>query len=165
MGRGAEERHSRVDAEIFMCNVVSLAGPVATIIAAIAAVLVTWRLGKGQLRIAEQQAAIAQQQAKTDLDQLRHNLFERRYAIYNAAKELIRYSVNYERPEDAPPLAGLDDLPDSKMMEYYTKLDEARFFFSTDVFQWLHMLRQQCDEYLRLRRTGTPRKAHPVVPG
>jgi hypothetical protein len=38
------------------------AGPVATIIGATAAVFVTWRLGSGQLRIAEEQRRIAQEQ-------------------------------------------------------------------------------------------------------
>jgi hypothetical protein len=75
-----------------MCAFVSLAGPTATIIAAVAAVLVavlvTWRLGKGQLRIAKQQAATARQQAELAAVRLQHDLFDRRFAIYEAAQKL-----------------------------------------------------------------------------
>jgi hypothetical protein len=72
------------------------AGPVATIIAAGAAVFVTWRLGRGQLRVAKQQAAIARQQADTatlqaDLANVRlqHDLYDRRYRLYEAARALL----------------------------------------------------------------------------
>jgi hypothetical protein len=66
------------------------AGPVATVIAAGAAVFVTWRLGRRQVAIAAQQAttaelqaATARQQADTALDRLRYDLFEKRYKIYD----------------------------------------------------------------------------------
>jgi len=58
------------------------AGPVATIIAAAAAVFVTWRLGRGQLRVAEQQAKFAEVR-------LQHDLFERRIAVFDAARDLL----------------------------------------------------------------------------
>jgi type II secretory pathway pseudopilin PulG len=77
-----------------LCNLLPLAGPIATIIAAVAAVVVTWRLGRQQLRIAQQQAAIAHQQAETALDRLRYDLFEKRYAIYDATRQLIRLTIN-----------------------------------------------------------------------
>jgi hypothetical protein len=69
-----------------MCNVVSLSGPAATIIAAAAAVFVTWRLGKGQLRIAKQQAATAHQQAELAAIRLQHDLFDRRFTVYDATR-------------------------------------------------------------------------------
>ena len=65
------------------------AAPVATIIAAGAAVFVTWTLGRWQVEIARQQAATATQQAATALDRLRHDLFERRIAVFDAARDLI----------------------------------------------------------------------------
>ena len=94
-----------------MCNLLPLAGPIATIIAAVAAVFVTWRLGRGQLQIARQQVEIAQQQATTSrhqaeiakqqaaiaFDRLRFDLFEKRYAIFTAIKELLKYLVNLPR--------------------------------------------------------------------
>jgi hypothetical protein len=69
-------------------NVVSLAGPAATIVAAVAAVFVTLRLGQAQLRIADQQAATARQQAELAAVRLQHDLFERRFAVYEAARDL-----------------------------------------------------------------------------
>jgi hypothetical protein len=67
---------------------VSLAGPIATIIAAGVAVFVTWRLGKGQLHIAEQQATTARQQAELAGVRLQHDLFDRRFAVYEAAQKM-----------------------------------------------------------------------------
>jgi hypothetical protein len=71
-----------------MCSVASLAQPAATVIAAVAAVFVTWWLGNGQLRIAKQQAATARQQAELAAVRLQHDLFDRRFAIYEAAQKL-----------------------------------------------------------------------------
>jgi hypothetical protein len=51
------------------------AGPVATMTAAIVAVFVTYRLGRGQLDTAELQARLA-------TVRLKHDLFDRRYEIY-----------------------------------------------------------------------------------
>jgi len=69
-------------------------GPVATIIASITAALITWRFASWQARIAQQQADTARQQANTAFDQLRYNLFEKRFAIYNTARELVVLVVN-----------------------------------------------------------------------
>jgi hypothetical protein len=55
--------------------VVSLAAPAATIVAASAAVFVTWRLGRDQLGIAKQQATTARQQAELAAVRLQHDLF------------------------------------------------------------------------------------------
>lgn len=75
------------------------AGPVATIIASITAALITWFFALRQIRVAKQQADTAKEQADTALDQLRFNLFERRVAIYEDTKTLIRHLVNTPRTE------------------------------------------------------------------
>jgi hypothetical protein len=72
-----------------MCQVASFLGPAATVMAATAAVFVTWRLGRGQLRIAEEQKRIAQQQAELAAARLRHDLYDRRFAVYTATQELV----------------------------------------------------------------------------
>jgi hypothetical protein len=59
------------------------AGPVATIIAAIAAVSVTAYFAWHQKSIAEQQAMFAR-------EKLKHDLFDRRYGIYFAFERMIR---------------------------------------------------------------------------
>ena len=71
----------------------AILGPISTLVAAIAASFITWRF-------ASQQARTAKQQADTALDQLRYNLFEKRYAIYNTAKEMIKYIVNQGSAND-----------------------------------------------------------------
>jgi hypothetical protein len=51
------------------------AGPIATGLAAVAALFVTWRLGKSQLLVAKHQADVA-------TVRLKHDLFDRRFEIY-----------------------------------------------------------------------------------
>ena len=132
-----------------MCNLLPLAGPVATIIAAAVAVFVTWRLGRGQLRIAKQQATTARQQAETALDQLRYNLFEKRYAIYNTAKEMIKFIATEG--------SNLTMERSSKIAQCFNALEEARFFFSPETCQWLHTLRHEhCERLLEAQATGAP---------
>jgi hypothetical protein len=105
----------------------ALAGPVATIIAAFAAVRVTYHFGKQQIRIAEVQAAtaaaqkdIAKSQRDIAYDRLKYDLFEKRYEIYLAAKKLIEYTSQLKKP---------GDVLDQSALELKVKLIEARFFF------------------------------------
>jgi hypothetical protein len=117
------------------------AGPVATIIASVTAADITFFFASRQARIAQQQADTAKQQANTALDQLRLNLFEKRYAIYNTARELIALVVN------KPTVQGFEVLP------LHATLNEAEFFFSPDICDWLRTLREQCTQLLILRST------------
>jgi hypothetical protein len=97
---------------------------------------VTWRLGRGQQRIAEQQAATARQQANTALDQLRYNLFEKRYEIYNCAIDLMMFLENEACKED---VRATDIVP-----KYFGTLDKARFFFPDDIFNFVRALQDRC---------------------
>jgi hypothetical protein len=96
-------------------------GPLATIFAAGAAVFVTWRIGQAQVRIAEGQAQTARAQRDIAFDKLKHDLFERRYAIYTAAKRIMERVIQ----------TGADERPidDHELMDMRIKLDEGRFFF------------------------------------
>jgi hypothetical protein len=78
----------------------SLAGPVATVIAAVAAVYVTWRLGQSQLQIARQQADTAKLQADLAEVRLQHDLFDRRFAVYEAARNLVLEVVRASNVSD-----------------------------------------------------------------
>ena len=120
-----------------------LAGPVATMMAAAIAALITWRFSLRQTQIAKQQA-------DTALDQLRYNLFAKRYAIYEAAKELVRLVINESNQKDFTALA---------VAPYYRTLDEARFFFSDDTCAWLRSLRNDCQKLLEAQRGGAQPKA------
>jgi type II secretory pathway pseudopilin PulG len=119
------------------------AGPVATVIAAVAATGVTgvfaWQqsnTGKQQANTAAQQAA---QQAKTAIDQLRFNLFEKRYAIYQDIENFLRTLIN---DADKPEFRAFDVAP------RYRVIDEAKFFFSPATCEWLEAVRADCQEFL-----------------
>jgi hypothetical protein len=117
------------------------AGPVATIIASVTAAGITFYFASRQARIAQQQADTARQQANTAFDQLRLNLFEKRYAIYNMTRELIALVIN------KPTVQG------SEVVPLYAALNEAEFFFSPDICDWLRTLREQCNQLLIQRST------------
>jgi hypothetical protein len=79
----------------------NFAGPIATIIAATAAFIVTLLLGKGQLKIAKQQAVTANQQANTALNRLKLDLYDKRFNIYTAVLDLYQVDMSNEfQPTD-----------------------------------------------------------------
>lgn len=122
-----------------MCPIVyqvfhDLAGPVATVLAAGAAFFVAWRFGS-------QQAAIAKTQAETALDRLRYDLLEKRYQIYDTAKQLMRVAVNDSMKKDF----GAGDV-----IPRYLVLDEALFFFPRDICEFLESVQKQCQRLIEL---------------
>lgn len=95
----------------------SFAGPLATIIAATAAVIVTVIFNLRQTAIAKAQKDIA-------LDRLKYDLFQQRYEVYSAAKSLIEHVIHqhdFEKTDGA------------HIRELRVTLDEARFFFGPEV--------------------------------
>jgi len=84
-----------------VCNLIQLAGPAATVIAAGVAVYVTWRLGQGQIMIAKRQADIADEQAKFASVRLQHDLFDRRFAVFEATQKLLIEVLETSNVSDA----------------------------------------------------------------
>jgi hypothetical protein len=115
------------------------AGPVATIIAATAAFYLTWRFGSQQVTIAAQQAVIAKTQANTALDRLRYDLFEKRYHIYDTAKQLMRISIND---------SGKKEFSAHDVIPLYLILDEAAFFFPANTCAFLDSMRTDCQKLI-----------------
>lgn len=118
----------------------TFAGPIATVIASIAATFITYRLGsmqaniaRGQARTAEAQKDIARDQLDIAYDKLKQDLFEKRYEIYQAAKGVIEVIFN------SSPI----NVSDPKLKTLRLKLDEARFFFPPDT-------RALCEEIEKL---------------
>jgi hypothetical protein len=62
----------------------AFASPIATVIAAFAAIIVTWRFSVAQLAIAQSQRDIA-------LDKLKLDFFPQRRQTYQTAKSLLEY--------------------------------------------------------------------------
>lgn len=112
------------------------AGPVATTIAAITAILVTRRFNKRQIAVSGAQRDIA-------LDKLKFDLFELRYGIYLAAKELIEYvSTHHE-------LVKVDS---NHIRSLYVKLDEARFFFDGNTIEFMQEIVSRAERRFELMR-------------
>jgi hypothetical protein len=130
-----------------------LAGPIATIIASIAAVTVTLTLGLIQARIARSQAntaeaqrQIARAQLEIAYDRLKHDLFERRFAVYTTAHQMIDKGVRSSNPP----------LWDHESIKLGEKLGESRFLFPQDIQEVcgkIQRLVYQVDEELRPKET------------
>ncbi len=113
-----------------MCAVLrDFAGPLATLVAAIAAIVVTALFNNSQLRIAESQRDIAR-------DKLKFDLFKNRYEIYEAAKALIEY-ISF--------IHDLEKSDATKIRNLYVKLDEARFYYPPDICKYLNDLHDRCE--------------------
>ena len=104
----------------------ALAGPAATVVAAFAAVCVTYifnmrqlEVSRQQARIAEAQKDIAKGQYEIAYDKLKHELFDKRYGIYTAARDLIDLVMR-------DPGAAYSN-PEVRTLRLH--VDEARFFF------------------------------------
>src|ERR1700722_20697338 len=97
------------------------AGPLATIIASITAAYFVRR-----------QWQTAQQQADTAKDQLRYSLFEKRYAIYVAARKAV--AISFERRDE-------DQMP-AELNALFLHFEEARFFFPDQIYLFLDQLRK-----------------------
>ena len=113
------------------------AGPVATVIAATAAVVVSGYF-------AWQQSTTAKRQAETAIDQLRFNLFEKRYAVYDTIQKFLDTLIT----ADADKLAfgAFDETP------YFRVFDEAPFLFSETTCKWLETIRADCEAVLYATR-------------
>ena len=120
-----------------MCNIVSFAGPIATIIAAAAAVFVTWRIGRGQLSIAKQQAEIAQQQAELATVRLQHELYDRRFAIFEAARNFLVHQIHV-----------YGNVSDESYKSYFRGTADAVFLLDDTVADYLEDIRNKA---LRLK--------------
>ncbi|MBV8888866.1 MAG: hypothetical protein JO267_06325 [Alphaproteobacteria bacterium] len=123
-----------------MADLLSLAGPAATIIAAGAAVFVTWRLGKSQLNISEEQKAIAYQQMKLAADRLQLDRYDRRFRIYNEARRFIIEDILRN-----------GRVSDHALMEFIGGTGDSIFLLDAQVTNYLMKIRKRA---IRLRFLG-----------
>lgn len=114
------------------------AGPVVTFFAAVVAGLITLRFGQVQARIATYQANIAKQQADTAKQQadlakvrLKHDLFDRRFAVYEAARGLLEE------------VTTVGDASNQALYDFAVALERATFLFTQPVNDYLHEFHEQ----------------------
>jgi hypothetical protein len=105
------------------------ASPIATFIATMTAAAITFTFARVQARIAASQRDIA-------LDKLKFDLFRNRYEIYEAAKKLLEY---------VPFIDDIEKSDASKIRSLYVKIDEARFYFPSDICAVLKEITDRCE--------------------
>jgi hypothetical protein len=108
------------------------AGPIATMIAACVAAGITFFFNRSQTRIASLQADVA-------IEKLNFDLFERRYALYVSARQLLEYLAVHRE---------FEKIDHTKIRSFYVTLDEGRFFLPDAVRKFLEELQNACEEYL-----------------
>jgi hypothetical protein len=105
-----------------------ITGPEATIVASLFAAL-----------FAAAQVCVARALKNIAYDKLKLDLFEKRYAIYSAAKKLIE-AVRGGRG------SRIEDV--NFFLEHYITLDEARFFFDCEIQSFLRNIIKEGEAYL-----------------
>jgi hypothetical protein len=108
------------------------AAPIAIMVAAFVAAGLTFFFNRSQTRIAKLQADVA-------LESLNFDLFEKRYALYVCAKQLIEYLAFQH---------DLEKVDHTKIRAIYVNLDEGRFFLPDSVRKFLDELHQASEEFL-----------------
>jgi hypothetical protein len=106
------------------------AGPVATVIAALAAAYFAW-----------QQSRTARRQADTAIDQLRFNLFQKRYEMYQRLRQTMWRVLDH-------------DTPVTMVQDDYKFYSEAAFFFSPDIERWSRDVIIECQRVIQARKDG-----------
>jgi hypothetical protein len=123
------------------------ATPVASLVAAAMAAWFAWRLGRGQMRIAEEQAQVAKVQARLAEDRLRFDQFDKRYKIFDAVRQLIQVAL-YEAFKKEFVLDSVTPL--------YLQLHEAPLFFSKETCDFIDSVRKDCQRLIGIARSGMP---------
>jgi hypothetical protein len=132
-----------------VCNLLQLAGPIATIVASGAAVYVAWKVGQGQLAIGGRQADSAEQQAKLADTRLRHDLYDRRFKIYEAARALV--IAVFRRV----------DVSQDDFFAFVAGTADAVFLLDADMVAYFEEMRTKA---LRLQRMNRLINEPPAVP-
>jgi hypothetical protein len=114
------------------------AGPIATIIAAIAAVFVTGYFAKRQADIAR--------------EKLRHDLFEKRYRVFDAARKLLCEVAVHRSVSD-------DDL-----RAFVVSIGDAMFLFNDDLSSYLVEIRDRAQKLRSVEHVLDKENLLPVGP-
>jgi hypothetical protein len=122
----------------------AFAGPAATIIAATVAAVITFVFNSSQLKIAKGQAATANAQRNIAAARLNFDLYEKRYAVFEVARQLLRDVVQH------------DHVDAKQMINFNIETADAPFLFEEDIVSYLDALR---NKILRLNSLRKQEKA------
>jgi hypothetical protein len=135
----------------------SLAGPIATIVAALAAVRVTAYFSRQQAETAKRQADIAEglartaeRQAETAIDELRFKLFDERLGVHEDIRQFL-WTLVFEAT----------DFDVVAVRPHLLVMDEARFYFSPATSDWLQTVRKDCETFLAANSAVMGEGGHP----
>jgi hypothetical protein len=109
----------------------TFAGPVATIIAAATAAGITFVFNSRQLTIAKDQAATADAQRRIAAARLNFDLYEKRYAVFEVARRLLRGVVQR------------DYIDAKEVIDFNIETADAPFLFEQDIVNYLDVLRSK----------------------
>lgn len=105
-------------------------------------ILFTLLIALGVFWIAVQQWRTSKKQAEHEIlinsEKIKHDLYDRRFAIFTAAKEILLLAM------------GLDKLPFNKLYEFRNKLSDAEFLFGNDVNGYLDKLYKELVQYRKV---------------
>jgi hypothetical protein len=111
------------------------AGPVATFVAAVVAATITFYFNSVQAKIARQQAKTARVQAELARVRLKHDLFDRRFAVFDAARHLLFDEIEVHR-----------NVTEAGFQAYLRGIANAIFLFDDEDLQnYLVDLRKQAN--------------------
>jgi hypothetical protein len=103
----------------------AFAGPIATVIAATAATLVTYKLGSNQVAIAREQARFAKANSRSAQQKLILDLFDKRWAIVTDLRESIAEVLTTGR------------VSEQAHRQFRLSADKAAFLFGSEVTTYL----------------------------
>ena len=129
----------------------AFAGPIATVFASLTAVGVAVTFGIIQARISRSQAEtaaaqkdIAKGQLNIALERMKHDLFEKRFAVFEVARQLLIRAVQHDHVD-----AG-------EIIKFNMETADAEFLYNEDIVDYLDSLRSRI---VRLRQVNTQIKS------
>jgi hypothetical protein len=111
------------------------AGPVATIVAAGAATLVTYRLGSNQVGIAREQARFAKANSRSTQQKLILDLFDKRWSIVTELREVIGEVLR------------TGNVSHEVSVKFYLAADRAAFLFGPEITSYLAKVRASLSKH------------------
>lgn len=107
-----------------------LAGPLATVFAAMVAGWVAYKLGQSQVSVAKTQADIAYRNWQTSNEKIVLELFDKRLKLYEAIREVIAEVTRSGTARD------------DTLFRYDVAVDRAPYLFGREVQDYLHEIRE-----------------------